>query len=100
MLENTALGPGTKLPHIQGHICLSRDVLAHILCEGIGPLQLGVVLVLLLLFIREVRYDTPQCVHYIPIICTAHILIFHTFSKYNKTRDFKMCMFVSQYFRV
>ena len=31
--ENTALGPGTKLPHI--------------LCAGISQLQLGVVLVLL-----------------------------------------------------
>ena len=32
MCENTALGPSTKLPHI--------------LCAGIGSLQLGVVLVL------------------------------------------------------
>ena len=31
--KNTALGPGTKLHHI--------------LCDGIGPLQLGVVLIII-----------------------------------------------------
>ena len=34
--ENMALGPGTKLPHI--------------LCAGIGPLQLGIVLVFIAIY--------------------------------------------------
>ena len=39
--ENTVLGPGTKLPHI--------------LCAGIGPVQLGVVLVIKLMFTAKIK---------------------------------------------
>ena len=69
MWENTALGPGTKLPHI--------------LCAGIGLLQLGVVLVILISlnseFVSPYIFDIDLllilthlmcCMKYIPDIST------------------------------